>query len=72
MLLQSGIIELLHSLVGTISRVVDCSGNVLYVCVYLLFIGCCRLGTGANEIDKRLDVLNQKGGLVFKVVLGNR
>ena len=44
----------------------------MYEGVDLLLLGRRGLGTGADEIDKRLDALDQKGGLVFKVVLGNR
>ena len=71
MFLQSRVGKLLHSLVGAVACVVDCSRDVLYVVVDLLLFGWCGVRTGANEVDKWLNALYQEGSLVFKVVLGD-
>lgn len=69
MFLQSRVGKLLHSIVGAVASVIDRARDVLYQLVDLLLLSWCGVGTGADEVDKWLDALNEESSLVFEVVL---
>ena len=69
MLLQSRVVELVDGVIRLVAGVVNCLGDVLDVLVDLLFVCGRRVRVGADEVDQWLDALNQKGCLIFEVVL---
>lgn len=69
MLLESRAGKLLDGVVGSVSSVLDRTRDVLDVVVDLLFIGGAGNRVGADEVDQRLDALDEKGGLIFEVIL---
>jgi len=69
MFLECRVRKLLYGIVRPVSSVLHSTRNVLDIVIDLLLVGWSENRRRANEVDERLDALDECGGLVFEVVL---